>query len=91
MIVKEYYKTREDGVNIFRRYSDITPYLKQLPTGVIYNCWVYKLDENGDKTNEVDWELSGVYDVENAPYTYVETDQLIENGDILNENVEEQN
>ena len=69
---KFYYKTREDGVNIFRTYSEKTPYLKQLPTGVIYECWVYKLDENGNETKEVDWENSGVFDVENAPYIYVE-------------------
>lgn len=77
MIKREFYKTREDGVNIFRRYSDTTPRLEQLPTGVIYDCWVYKLDENGNQTNEVDWENSGVYDVENAPYTYVEINELL--------------
>ena len=78
-IVRVFYKTRKDGVNLIRRYSDITPTLKQLPTNTIYDCWVYKLDENGNETNEVDWELSGVIDVENAPYTYVETDEVIEN------------
>lgn len=82
-----YYKTREDGVNIFRIYSDITPYLKQLPTGIIYDCWIYKLDENGNETKEVDWENSGVFDIEYAPYTYVEmSKEEYENESLVLEN-----
>lgn len=77
MIIKTFYRTRNDGVNLYRIYSDTTPTLKQQPTGVIYNCWVYKLDKNGNETTEVDWENSGVIDVENAPYTYVETIEVI--------------
>ena len=77
MIIKTFYRTRNDGVNLYRIYSDTTPTLKQQPTGVIYDCWVYKLDENGNETTEVDFENSGVIDVENAPYTYVETIEVI--------------
>lgn len=77
MIKREYYRTRKDGVSLYRIYSDTTPTLKQQPTGVIYDCWAYKLDENGNETTEVDWENSGVIDVENAPYTYVETIEVI--------------
>ena len=72
MINRVFYKTRKDGVSLYRIYSDTTPTLKQQPTGVIYNCWRYKLDENGNETTEVDFENSGVIDVENAPYTYEE-------------------
>ena len=36
MIIKEYYKTREDGVKLYRTYSDTTPYLKQVETNRIY-------------------------------------------------------
>jgi hypothetical protein len=75
MIKTLFYKTRQDGVNLYRTYSDITPALKQLPTNIIYDCWVYKLGENGNETKEVDWEQSGVIDVENAPYTYVEVSE----------------
>jgi hypothetical protein len=75
MINRVFYRTRKDGVSLYRIYSDTTPTLKQQPTGVIYNCWVYKLDENGNETAEVDFENSGVIDVENAPYTYVETEK----------------
>lgn len=57
MIVKEFYKTREDGVNLYRTYSDTNRYIKQVQTGAIY---------------------SEAIDVENAPYTYKETDKEIE-------------
>lgn len=79
MVKREYCMTRSDGVNLYRTYSDTTPYLKQLPTGIIYECWVYKLDSEGNETDEVDWEQSGVIDVENAPYTYVEIEENVEN------------
>ena len=67
MIEKKEYRVREDGVKLFRRYSTVTPTLKQLPTNIIYDCWVYKMDEEGNPTDEVDWEKSGVIDVEKAP------------------------
>lgn len=57
MIVREYYKTRKDGVNLYKTYSDEQFKIKQEQTDVIY-------DE--------------AIDVENAPYTYVETDEKIE-------------
>jgi hypothetical protein len=73
-IKREFYKTRRDGVRLYRTYSTVTPTILQQPTNIPYDCWVYKLDENGNQTNEVDWEQSGVIDVENAPYTYVEVE-----------------
>ena len=57
MIVREFYKTREDGVNLYRTYSDTNHYIKQVQTGAIY---------------------SEAIDVENAPYTYKETNKEIE-------------
>lgn len=57
MIVREFYETRFDGVNLYRTYSDINHYIRQKETGVVY---------------------SDAVDVENAPYTYEETEQLIE-------------
>ena len=56
MILREFYKTREDGVNLYRTYSDTGYFIKQNPTGVVY---------------------SEAIDVEGAPYTYEETDELI--------------
>lgn len=57
MIVREFYKTRFDGVNLYITYSDTRHYIKQVETGHIYNEAI---------------------DVENAPYTYEETDDLIQ-------------
>lgn len=36
MIVKEEYKTREDGVKLFRTYSDDGKYIIQNETGIMY-------------------------------------------------------
>lgn len=57
MIVREYYATREDGVVLYRTYSDTNHKIMQKPTMAVY-------DE--------------AIDVENAPYEYVETDELID-------------
>ena len=67
MVIREYYTTREDGVRLFRTYSDTNHYIKQIETGAIYEEAV---------------------DVENANYTYEETDDIIvaPNADILREN-----
>lgn len=58
MIRKEFYITREDGVNLYRTYSDEGYKIKQVQTGAIY-------DE--------------AIDVENTKYTYIETEEKIEN------------
>lgn len=57
MIRKEYYATREDGVMLYRTFSDQNKKIMQKPTMVVY-------DE--------------AIDVENAPYEYEETDELVE-------------
>lgn len=57
MLKKEFYRTREDGVNLYKSYSDAGFYIKQVETGV---------------------EYEEAIDVENAPYTYVETEKVIE-------------
>lgn len=57
MIITEYYLTREDGVVLYRNYSDAGYYILQNETGI---------------------EYSEAVDVEGAPYTYSETDKLIE-------------
>lgn len=36
MVIKEYYATREDGVRLYRTYSDTNHYLYQVETGAIY-------------------------------------------------------
>ena len=57
MIVREFYATRNDGVNLFRTYSDEGFYILQ---------------------NETQIEYSEAIDVEGAPYTYMETNEPIE-------------
>ena len=37
MIVKELYKTRADGVNLYRTYSDDGKRLLQVETGILYD------------------------------------------------------
>jgi hypothetical protein len=37
MIVKEFYETRFDGVNLYKTYSDEGFYIKQIETGNIYS------------------------------------------------------
>ena len=57
MIRRVFYETREDGVNLYRTYSDECFKIMQLQTGIVY-------DE--------------AIDVENAPYTYIETTEKVE-------------
>lgn len=57
MIVKEEYRTREDGVRLYRTYSDIGNYIRQVETNVIY---------------------AEAIDVEDALFTYEETEDKIE-------------
>ena len=60
MIIKEFLETREDGINLYRQYSDKSVMLRQIETGILYGEPI---------------------DIEDAPYTYEETDELIEKGE----------
>lgn len=57
MIIREICGTTSTGKKLIKTYSNTNHYIKQLPTGIIYNEAI---------------------DVENAPYTYVETNEVIE-------------
>ena len=57
MVVKEYYTTLEDGLKLYRSYSDQNFTIIQDQTGI---------------------EYTEAIDSENAPYTYTETDHLID-------------
>lgn len=57
MIVKEFYRTRNDGVNLYLTYSDTDHYIVQNETGI---------------------EYAKAIDVEGAPYTYRESERVIE-------------
>lgn len=56
MIDTRFLRTRKDGVNLYRTYSDNGFYILQ---------------------NETNIEYAEAIDVENAPYTYSETDKPI--------------
>ena len=57
MIIKEFYKKRSDGINLYRTYSDSNLMIRQVETGNVY---------------------AEAIDVENAAYTYEETDMSID-------------
>lgn len=57
MVIKEFVITREDGVNLYRHYSDQGFMVLQKETGILY---------------------SQPIDIEDAPFTYEESDILIE-------------
>jgi hypothetical protein len=58
MIIKEFYRTREDGVNLYITKSTDGFMIRKVGTDEIY-------DE--------------AIDIENAPFTYEETDTMAEN------------
>lgn len=59
MIIREFYMTRKDGVNLYKTYS---------------NKGVYIIKQGTDE------KYDEAIDVENSPYTYEETEEVIENG-----------
>ena len=61
MIIKEFYKKRSDGVNLYRTYSDSNLMIRQVETGDVY---------------------TEAIDVENAAYTYEETDMSIDTDEL---------
>lgn len=56
MIIREFYMTRRDGVQLFRTYSDRGVYIRK------------------DGTDE---KYEEAIDVENAPFLYIETDEVV--------------
>lgn len=60
MVIREFHETRDDGVNLYRTYSDEGFYIIQNETGA---------------------EYAEAIDVENAPYTYTESDKKLEEPD----------
>ena len=64
MIIKEFYETRKDGINLYRTYSDQSVYIRKVGT---------------------EEEYTEAIDVESAPFTYEETDKIIETDNDLSE------
>ena len=59
MIIREFYLTRKDGVNLYKTFSDKKVYIKKQGTNEKYDVAI---------------------DVENAPYIYEETEEVIDYG-----------
>ena len=57
MMIREFLRTRKDGINLYRHYSDKGVMLRQIETDILY---------------------SEPIDIEGAPFTYEETDVLID-------------
>lgn len=56
MIVQEYYTTRLDGVRLFKTYSDLSLYIRQVETGIIYDSAI----DPEEKLNERHYEETDI-------------------------------
>lgn len=65
-IITELFMTRNDGMNLYRTYSDLGMRILQVETGSIYNDAV---------------------DIDGAPYTYIEYEDLVESETIDPEDI----
>ena len=60
MVITEFYRTREDGVNLYKSYSDEGYKIKQIQTGNIYNYAIdiedseFSYEETSEKIEEVE-------------------------------------
>lgn len=68
MIKKEFYKEREDGVKLYRTYSDENYKIRQIETGIVYDEAIdveesnYTYEETEEYTEEfieIDEEVKG--------------------------------
>ena len=48
MIKTEFYGTRNDGIDLYRTYSDENKYILQIETGIEYEEAIDVADENGN-------------------------------------------
>ena len=71
MIKTEFHKTREDGVDLYRTYSDTDKYILQVETGFEYSEAI----DVGDKYNPT---VDFGHESEKIRYTYEETEKEIE-------------
>ena len=60
MIIREFYKTREDGVNLYKSYSDKNYYIKKIGTDEVYDEAIdvenapYLYEETNEKREETE-------------------------------------
>lgn len=63
MLVKEFYRTRDDGVNLYRTYSDVNLFIRKLGTDEIYSEAV-DVENSGFEYEETDVEIETPEDPE---------------------------
>ena len=64
MVVKEFYRTRDDGVRLYKSYSNEGYYIQKVGTDEVY---------------------TEAIDVETASYVYVETNEKIEEMEVIDD------
>lgn len=63
MVKKEFYLTREDGVNLYRTYSDEGFKIRQIQTGIIYDEAIdvdfanYTYEETSEKVELIEEQV----------------------------------
>lgn len=67
MIVKEYYNTREDGVKLFRTYSDENKYIQKVGTTEVYSEAIDVEDATYEYI-ETDKEIENIEDYDTDTY-----------------------
>lgn len=74
MIVKEFYKTRKDGVNLYRTYSDENFKILQVETGNIYDEAIdietanFTYEETNEKIEESETEVTNETELKAQAY-----------------------
>lgn len=74
MIVKEFYKTRKDGVNLYRTYSNENLKILQVETGNIYDEAIdietanYIYEETNEKIEEAETEVTNETELKAQAY-----------------------
>lgn len=67
MIVKEYYNTRQDGVKLFRTYSDENKYIQKVGTTEVYSEAI-DIEDATYEYIETDKEIENIEDYDTDTY-----------------------
>ena len=67
MIVKEYYNTRQDGIKLFRTYSDENKYIQKVGTTEVYSEAIDVEDATYEYI-ETDKEIENIEDYDTDIY-----------------------
>jgi hypothetical protein len=65
MIVKEFYKQREDGINLYRTYSNKDYYIRKIGTEEIYEEAI-DVESSPYKYEETDQKIKREENIENS-------------------------